>query len=141
MIEAELLAEIPAELLAARDALAALDEVASCRVGFEEPISPDAYPLVRLVPSRFTAGKPVGYRTCELLVYFGAPIANSQGLEEVYRGLFAMEKRIIDTLRALGVRYVETLTDEDRLASYKLAVIRCELQVANTPAPGQSDQS
>lgn len=135
MVEAELLVEIPSELLAARDALAALDDVASCRVGFEEPISPADYPLVRLVPSRFTPGRAVGYRTCELLVYFGDAIANSEGLEEVYRGLFAMEKRIIDTLRPLGARYVETLTDEDRLSSYKLMVIRCELPVANS-APG-----
>lgn len=132
MVEAELLADIPAELLQARDALAALECVASCAIGMEAAISPDHYPLVRLVPARFTPGRPVGYRTCELMVYFGAKLANSQGLEEVYRGLFEMEKAIIDTLRPLGARYVETVTDEDRLDTYKLMFIRCELSVANS---------
>lgn len=90
------------------------------------------YPLVRLVPSRFTPGKPFGNRTCEVLVYFGAKIANSEGLEEVYRGLFALEKVILDTLRPLGARYIETVTDEDRLDTYKLMFARVEMTVANT---------
>ena len=77
MVEAELLADIPAEILAARDALAALNVVQSCRIGMEAGISPGDYPLVRLVPSRFTPGRPYGNRTCELLVYFGARTANS----------------------------------------------------------------
>lgn len=132
MVAAELLADIPAELLTARDALAALGEVASCRIGIENGISPNDYPLVRLVPSRFTPGKPFGNRTCEVLVYFGAKIANSEGLEEVYRGLFALEKVILDTLRPLGARYIETVTDEDRLDTYKLMFARVEMTVANT---------
>jgi hypothetical protein len=132
MVDAELLADIPAELLTARDALAALDLVASCRIGLEAGISPDHYPLVRLVPARFTPGKPYHGRTCEVLVYFGDKIAASQGLEEVYRGLFAMEKAILDTLRGLNCRYVETITDEDRLDTYKLMAIRCEMPIANT---------
>lgn len=132
MIDTELLADIPAELLTARDALAALDLVASCAIGLEASISPDHYPLVRLVPARLTPGRPYHGRTCEVLVYFGDKIAASQGLEEVYRGLFAMEKAIIDTLRGLGARYVETVTDEDRLDTYKMAFIRCELAIAST---------
>lgn len=127
MVDADMLADIPAELLAARDALAALDLVESCAIGLEASISPGDYPLVRLVPLRFTPGRPYGNRTCELLVYFGEKIANSEGLEEVYRGLFALEKAILDTLRPLGVKYIETLTDEDRLDTYKLMAIRCEL--------------
>lgn len=132
MVDAELLADIPAELLAARDALAALDLVESCAIGLEAGISPNDYPLVRLVPARFTPGRPFGNRTCELLVYFGAKITKSEGLEEVYRGLFELEKAILDTLRPLGVRYVETVTDEDRLDTYKLMFIRCEMTVVNT---------
>ena len=132
MIDADMLADIPAELLAARDALADLDLVESCRIGLEAGISPNDYPLVRLVPARFTRGRPFGNRTCELLVYFGAKITNSEGLEEVYRALFELEKAILDTLRPLGVRYVETVTDEDRLDTYKLMFIRCEMAVANT---------
>lgn len=134
MVDADLLPDIPAELLAMRDAMALLDSVASCQIGMEAAISPEHYPLVRLVPSRFTAGKPFGHRTCETLVYFGAKIANSQGLEEVYRGLFEMEKQLLEVIRERGARYIETLTDEDRLDTYKLMVIRCEVNVA-TVAP------
>lgn len=129
MTPAALLADIPAELLTLRDALAELDGLSSCQIGLEANISPEHYPLVRLVPARFTPGRPYGNRTCEVLLYFGARIANSQGLEEVYRGLFALETAILGSLRTLGVRYVETITDEDRLDTYKLMAIRAELTV------------
>lgn len=134
MVDADLLPELPAELLTMRDAMAALGVVESCQIGLEAAISPDHYPLVRLVPSRLTPGRPFGHRTCETLVYFGAKIANSQGLEEVYRGLFEMEKQLLEVIRAQGGRYIETLTDEDRLETYKLMVIRCEVPLA-TVAP------
>jgi len=129
MTPAALLADIPAELLTLRDALAELPGLSSCQIGLEANISPEHYPLVRIVPARLTPGRPYGNRTCEVLLYFGARIANSQGLEEVYRGLFALEAAIPDTLRTLGVRYVETITDEDRLDTYKLMAIRAELTV------------
>ena len=134
MTPAALLADIPAELLTLRDALAELPGLSSCQIGLEANISPEHYPLVRLVPARFTPGRPYGNRTCEVLLYFGARIANSQGLEEVYRGLFALEAAILDTLRTLGVRYVETITDEDRLDTYKLMAIRAELTVETVSA-------
>ena len=129
MTPAALLADIPAELLTLRDALAELPGLSSCQIGLEANISPEHYPLGRIVPARLTPGRPYGNRTCEVLLYFGARIANSQGLEEVYRGLFALEAAILDTLRTLGVRYVETITDEDRLDTYKLMAIRAELTV------------
>lgn len=134
MTPAALLADIPAELLTLRDALAELDGLSSCQIGLEANISPEHYPLVRLVPARFTPGRPYGNRTCEVLLYFGARIANSQGLEEVYRGLFALETAILGSLRTLGVRYVETITDEDRLDTYKLMAIRAELTVETVSA-------
>ena len=134
MTPAALLADIPAELLTLRDALAELPGLSSCQIGLEANISPEHYPLVRLVPARFTPGRPYGNRTCEVLLYFGARIANSQGLEEVYRGLFALEAAILDSLRTLGVRYVETITDEDRLDTYKLMAIRAELTVETVTA-------
>ena len=129
MTPAALLADIPAELLTLRDALAELPGLSSCQIGLEANISPEHYPLVRIVPARLTPGRPYGNRTCEVLLYFGARIANSQGLEEVYRGLFALETAILGSLRTLGVRYVETITDEDRLDTYKLMAIRAELTV------------
>ena len=116
-----------AALEAARDALAGIAGVASCKVGLEANISPADYPLVRLVPVRITPGTPYGNRTAEVLVYFGAPTANSEGLEEVYRDLFALEAEILRVLRGLGGRYRETITDEDRMDTYKLMAARVDL--------------
>ena len=114
-------------LEAARDSLATITGVASCKIGLEANISPADYPLVRLVPSRLTPGKPYGNRTVEVLVYFGAQTAKSEGLETVYGDLFDLESAIIAKVQAMGGRYRETITDEDRLDAYKLMTVRCEL--------------
>lgn len=126
-----------ATLEAARDALSQIDTLTdaaaetpprgSSKIGLEAHISPADYPLVRLVPSRIIPGKPYGGRTAEVLLYFGEPIANSAGLEEVYTALFAMETEILAVLKTLQGRYIETITDEDRNDTYKLMAIRCEL--------------
>lgn len=126
-----------AALEAARDALADCATLAaaalltpaagSCKIGLEEGISPLDYPLIRLVPSRVTPGQPYGKRTIETLIYFGVPIANSQGLEAVYEGLSDFEAEILAVVKALGGRYLETVTDEDRLDTYKLMAVRCSL--------------
>lgn len=125
------LEQAPGALVAltrARDALALIPGVASCKVGLEANIGPGDYPLVRLVPSRLTPGKPYSRRTIETLVYFGMPTANSEGLEQVYADCFALEQSIIEVIRTLHGRYVETLTDEDRLDAYKLMTVRCNLE-------------
>lgn len=114
-------------LTAARDSLATIPGVASCKVGLEANISPADYPLIRVVPSRLTPGKPYSARTVETLIYFGAQTAKSEGLETVYGDLFDLETAIIAKIKALGGRYRETITDEDRLDAYKLMTIRCEL--------------
>lgn len=117
-----------AALEAVRDALAALPGVTTCKIGMEDSISPADYPLIRIVPGRITPGRPYNNREVEISLYFGAPIANSAGLEAVYAALFAMEADIIAAVRALGGRYLETITDEDRLDTYKLMAVRCEVK-------------
>lgn len=115
-------------LEAARDAMALIAGVASCKIGLESNISPADYPLIRVVPSRLTPGKPYGNRTIETLIYFGAQTAKSEGLETVYGDLFDLESAIIAAVQGLGGRYRETITDEDRLeGGYKLMTIRCEI--------------
>lgn len=118
-----------AVLQAARDALALIPDVASCKIGLEQGITAADYPLIRLVPSRITPGRPYNNRTAETLVYFGMDVtgADAGGLEAVYAALFGLEAEIIERLRALGHRYIETITDEDRLDAYKLMTIRAEL--------------
>jgi hypothetical protein len=119
----------------ARDALAAITGVASCKIGLEANISPLDYPMIRLVPARIVPGRPYHGREAETLIYFGAQTTNSEGLEQVYEDLFALEAEILNVLRSLDARYRETVTDEDRLDAYKLMVIRADLLAANTAPP------
>ena len=115
------------DLETARDALAQIDGVASCAIGLEANIGPADYPMIRIVPVRVTPGKGYSARTCECNIYFGAPIANSEGMLSVYESLFALEAEILAVLKTLHGRYVETVTDEDRLDTYNLMAIRCEI--------------
>lgn len=129
-----------------RDALGALPGVQTCRIGLEANITPDDYPIIRLVPSRMAPmnaalGGRVIARNGELLIYFGAPVqpfedapdeAGRARLEKVYAALFEMEASILDVFSTPPegvrvVRYLETITDEDRLDTYKLMAIRCEV--------------
>lgn len=119
-------------LESARDALALIAGVASCKIGLEANLSPADYPMIRLVPARIIPGRPYHGRECETLIYFGAPIANSEGMEVVYESLFALEAEILAVLRGLSGRYRETITDEDRLDAYKIMAIRVDLIGANT---------
>lgn len=122
------------EMEALRDLLASISGVASCRVGIEPNLSPLDYPMIRVVPTRIIAGRPYQARECETQIYFGVQIATSEGIEQVYSGLFALEQKIIERLRSAGHRYRETITDEDRLDTYKLMVIRCDI-TASAPLP------
>lgn len=119
----------------ARDTLGLIDGVASCKIGIEANLGPGDYPMIRIVPSRLIAGRPYHGRECETLIYFGAPIANSEGMETVYQSLFALEAEILTVLRSLGARYRETITDEDRLDAYKLMAIRADITGPNTAPP------
>ena len=118
-----------AALEAARDALALIDGVATCKIGIEPGIAPGDYPMIRLVPSRIVPGRPYATRTAEVSIYFGhdTSTAGSGGLEAVYEALFVMEAEIIAAVKELGGRYIDTVTDEDRLDLFKLSVVRCEL--------------
>ena len=121
-----------------RDILATIPGVASCKIGLEGNISPADYPLIRIVPSQGSAkhqdvsGKLV-MRKIDTLIYFGLPISEAEGgLESVYSALFDLEAAILGKLipapsGTLSVAYKETITDEDRLDTYKVMAIRCEV--------------
>lgn len=137
-----------AAMEAVRDALAlcptlvaaAADDppTGSCKIGLEANLGPGDYPMIRIVPARIIPGRPYHGRECETLIYFGAPFANSEGMEVVYEKLFDLEAEILAVLRAGGHRYRETITDEDRLDAYKLMAIRVDIVGANAapPPPG-----
>ncbi len=134
-------------LEALRDALATIPGVSSCRIGLEENITPDDYPLIRIVPSSLTPGQQRVSgahltRRGEVLIYFGMPIQgfddtpDSGGrvrLEKVYAALFAMEAAILAKCNpppagVVIIRYLGTITDEDRLDTYKLMAARVEVE-------------
>lgn len=111
-----------------RNAFCDIDGVKSVKIGVEANISPASYPMIRIVPARMTPGE-YNKRLVEVGVYFGYNVAESRGLELVYEKLLTLEAEIIKTIKAQGGRYVETITDEDRLDTYKLMYIRCEIIV------------
>ncbi|MDG4549964.1 MAG: hypothetical protein P9F19_11090 [Candidatus Contendobacter sp.] len=129
-------------LIHLRDTLADLDGVASCKIGLEANITPDQYPLIRLVPARLRPAVGLGYRqTLDLTIYFGdALLEAADGLEAVYERLLGMEEAIRAAVltvapatattagQRLRVRAVETLFDEDRLPHYKLMASRFEVE-------------
>ncbi len=117
-----------ATLIAARDALAAVDGVVTSKVGFETGISPADYPLIRVVPSGIRPGPPYAARTIDTLIYFGTPITYAEGLEAIYEGVSTMEADVREVVKALGGRWIETLFNDDRQPEpYKLMAVRCEL--------------
>lgn len=112
-----------------RDSLAALPGVASCRIGLEANISPADYPLIRVVPSRLVDGVAISRRRAECLIYFGVDTSEAEGgLEAVYAALFALETEIRAVINQAGGLCRETITDEDRLETYKVMAVRCEVE-------------
>jgi hypothetical protein len=120
-----------------RDSLAGIAGVASCRIGLEANITPDDYPLIRIVPSRMQDAAVLGQREAELLIYFGMPVhpfedepdaSGRTAMEKLYAALYTLEAQILTRLATFGGLYRETIADEDRLETYKLMAIRCEVK-------------
>ncbi|MCK7493267.1 MAG: hypothetical protein MZW92_18890 [Comamonadaceae bacterium] len=98
----------------------------TCRIGMEATITPEDYPMVRIVPSRLENGSALG-EALQALVYFGKPIHEFEaGLEALYGEMFEMEQALINAAvydSGVYVIYVETILDEDRNDAYKLAAL------------------
>jgi hypothetical protein len=124
-----------------RTALAAVPGVQTCRIGLEATITPDDYPIVRIVPSElavpdFARNMPaMSVREVVCLIYFGRPLhefdgnqdGSEAGIEGLYDELFTMERALIDALPKVGpysARYIETITDEDRGEAFKMMALR-----------------
>lgn len=133
----------PWELLTQiKTTLATVPTIASCRIGLEAAITPEDYPLVRLVPTRMRPKDDVGDRALlEVTVYFGAALLEAaDGLETVYEGLFTLEAQIREAVlftakraawesgQMLTARFVDVLFDEDRLPHYKMMASRFEVE-------------
>lgn len=117
----------------AKAALAAIPGLVSCEIGRKEDVSPNDYPMIQIVPTRITPGAAYAGRTIEAWIYFGVPIEKVDALENVYEGLSELEQQILDILGTIQGQYRETITDQDFFETYKLAAIRAELSVPDTP--------
>lgn len=117
-------------LEAARDVLAAVPGVATSRIGLEPNMTPDAYPMVRIVPRRGEDGRMLTHRRVSCLVYFGRPIHTfTGGREEQYREHLDMEAALIDALytsQSVRFTYRRTVFDEERVEGYRMLAIECE---------------
>lgn len=112
-----------------RDSLESIKDVQTCRIGIENAISPDDYPIIRVVPSKASHGTTITRKKLDVLIYFGLPISESEegGLEAVYAALCSMEDEIILALESSAdftAVWQDTVTDEDRLEAYKLFASR-----------------
>ena len=104
--------------------------VKTSKIGIEANIAPEDYPIVRIVPSIIRRTDSIT-RATELLIYFGTPIYESEdGLEAIYEGLLNLEQAIILALQGNGflIKYLDTITDEDRIEHYKLFAVRAEMR-------------
>jgi hypothetical protein len=121
-------------------ALAAIPNVATCKIGLEATITPDDYPLIRIVPTRLRLTDNA-QRIIDVTVYYGAALLSAtDGLPAVYADLLAWETAIVEavlftvnrTSQAEGVyfqtRFIDTITDEDRLPHYKIFASRFEIE-------------
>lgn len=115
-------------LEALRDLLGAVPGVQTSRIGLEATMTPEDYPIVRIVPSRVGPSDFISeLRATECLIYFGRPIHEfTDGLEALYAELFTMEAALIAALPRSGdwvAQWRETITDEDRNDAYKLMAL------------------
>ena len=121
------MAEMMTLLETLRDKLATVTGVQTCKIGMEANITPEDYPIVRIVPSAVRQ-KNIAMRECDLIIYFGKPIHEfTAGLEALYSELFTMESELLAAARtanSMMVQYEETVLDEDRVDAYKLMALR-----------------
>ncbi len=110
--------------------LSAVTGCNTCKIGLEPNMTPDDYPIIRLVPSRL---EPIeaNRRKVSVMVYYGSPIHAFDGMDALYTALLAMEREIVGLMIAgdgYRIKHAYTITDEDRLSTYKLFMSLFEVQ-------------
>lgn len=111
-----------------RNELAWILGIKTCRIGVENSLSPDDYPIIRIVPQRISPASVLCKNQYVLQIYFGMPVSESDnGLEAVYASLSDLSESIIMTMQTsttFSAIWQETLLDEDRVDKYKLGMAR-----------------
>jgi len=120
-------------LEAIKDVLSDIPGVVTCKIGIEAGVSPDDYPIIRIVPAKGEHAATITRKRISVLIYFGSALSESDsgGLEAVYSALCTMESNIVAAMENAANPFTavwqETITDEDRLEQYKLFVSRFDV--------------
>lgn len=111
-----------------KTALSGVAGVNTCKIGIENSLSPDDYPIIRIVPQRIEPGNVIARNKYTVHIYFGLPISESDGgLEAVYAALSGLADNIriaMETAQDFGALWQETILDDDRVDKYKLGMAR-----------------
>ena len=109
--------------------------VKTCKIGREQGIANQDYPLIRVDFDRITGAK-CGSREIDGIIYCAVALDESYDtLEAVYTGLLDLESKVVDILIALppnhiaGVRckYVDTIAFDTRDMLYEIAAVRVKI--------------
>lgn len=106
-----------------------INGIVTCKIGIEHAISPDDYPLIRIVPTRAEHGAALPRKKLDVLIYYGQPLNETDegGLEAVYAALCELEDAVVTAMEScqdFTAVWQDTVTDEDRLEAYKLFASR-----------------
>ena len=100
-----------------------IPDVTTCQIGLEDDISPNDYPIVRIIAGR---SSDAGYlkKKHQIKIYFGFNLSDFDGLELIYNKLYTLETAIYDALvpdlDPYLCRWIDTISDEDRIKEYKI---------------------
>lgn len=115
----------------AKQALVGIDGIKTVKIGIEPHMSPNDYPIIRIVPDETRPDQSVTDLT---RAYFNIYIAladkfDSDGYEAIYDTLAVWEeevKTILSATEGAAFFWKSTKQDEDRLQNVKAIVLRYE---------------
>lgn len=111
-----------------KTALSGVTGVNTCKIGIENSLSPDDYPIIRIVPQLIEPGDCIPRYKYTVHIYFGLPVSESDGgLESVYEALSDLADAIrvsMESSSDFAALWQDTLLDDDRVDKYKLGMAR-----------------
>lgn len=118
-------------LVAMKDRLKVIPNVATCKIGLEANRTPADYPLIRLVPMSIKNGTASAWRTAEVNIYFGLPLVEGDvTIDQITADLIDMEQTIIDATKegdSYKSTYIRTLFSDSQVEHYKIMAIQLEV--------------
>ncbi len=103
--------------------LSTIATITTCKIGLEEALSPADYPIIRIVAGN-SQNTEYKHTLHQVKIYYGFNLSEFDGLDTIYQKLYSLEKEIrglieLD-LEPYLCKWVNTISDEDRLQGYKI---------------------